>query len=164
MKRDNLFRLLILWLGALFLLSGCAGTCGYEHGARITPAFAQAGGARVYLHPPKDQALSGWMETYVGIELEHLGFKRVTEPAAAELMAYYYYSYDPVEPSYIRNFMIVFKPYPGDQSELLASASCYHRCHSSFTQAGGQEVHYAFNALRQELNRFNKTSIKDSWD
>ena len=155
--------LFLLIVATLFTFSGCAGNCGYESGARVTPAFVAASGARVYVHPPKDQTLSGWMETYIDMELSHLGFKLVEDPQACDLIAYYSYSYDPSEPSYIRDFLIVFKPYPGDDPALMASASCYHRCSSSFTQAGGQEVHSAFLALGEELNRVAGTSYKDSW-
>jgi hypothetical protein len=155
----------VLFLVAIagFIFSGCAGNCGYERGARVTPAFVAASGAKVYVHPPKDQTLSGWMETYIDMELEHLGFTIVEDPQACDLLAYYSYSYDWGEPSYIRDFLIVFKPYPGDNPALLASASCYHRCSSSFTRAGGQEVHEAFTALREELNAVAKTAHKDSW-
>ncbi len=154
---------LLLFVVAGVIFSGCAGCAGYERGARVTPVFVAASGAKVYVHPPKDQTLSGWMETYIDIELEHLGFKIVEDPHASDLLAYYSYSYDWEEPSYIRDFLIVFKPYPGDDLELLASASCYHRCSCSFTQAGGQEVHEAFTALREELNAASKTKTKDSW-
>ncbi len=153
--------LFIMVVGYFF--SGCAGNCGYERGARVTPAFIAASGAKVYVHPPQDQTLSGWMEIYIDMELEHLGFALVEDPHASDLIAYYSYAYDPSETSYIRNFLIVFKPYPGDDSALMASASCYHRCSSSFTQAGGQEVHEAFTALREELNAVAKTEYKDSW-
>ena len=156
---------LVLWLIVIagFIFSGCAGNCGYERGARVTPAFIAASGSKVYVHPPKDQTLSGWMETYIDMELEHLGFMIVEDPHVCDLMAYYSYSYDRQETSYIRDFLIVFKPYPGDNPALLASASCYHRCSSSFTQAGGQEVHEAFTALREKINAAAKTEIKDSW-
>ncbi len=155
----------VLWLiaAAGFIFSGCAGCTGYERGARVTPAFVAASGSKVYVHPPRDQTLSSWMETYIDMELEHLGFTIVEDPHVCDLLAYYSYSYDWHEPSYIRNFLIVFKPYPGDKPALLASASCYHRCSSSFTQAGGQEVHEAFTALREKINAAAKTGIKDSW-
>ena len=155
----------VLFLVAIpgFIFSGCAGNCGYERGARVTPAFIAASGAKVYVHPPKDQTLSGWMETYINMELGNLGFTVVADPQACDLLAYYSYSYDWEEPSYIRDFMIVFKPYPGDDPALLASATCYHRCSSSFTRAGGQEVHEAFTALREKINATAKTAIKGSW-
>ena len=160
-KMSNQYKLIaVLFLFAVsgFIFNGCAGNCGYESGARVTPAFIAASGAKVYVHPPKDQTLSGWMETYIDMELEHLGFTLVDDPQSCDLLAYYSYSYDPSEPSYIRDFLIVFKPYPGDEPALMASASCYHRCSSSFTQAGGQEVHSAFLALGEELNRVAKTN------
>ena len=117
---------LLLLTVASVIFAGCAGCAGYERGARVTPAFVTASGAKVYVHPPKDQTLSGWMETYIDMELEHLGFTVVEDPQACDLLAYYSYSYDWQEPSYIRDFLIVFKPYPGDDPALLASASCYH--------------------------------------
>ncbi len=153
---------LFLIVGCIF--SGCAGNCGYESGARVTPAFVAAAGAKIYVHPPKDRTLSGWMETYIDMELEHLGFTIVEDPHVCDLLAYYSYSYDHEQPRYIRDFMIVFKPYPGDEPALVASATCYHRCSSSFIQAGGQEVHEAFTALREKFNALAKTSHKDSWD
>lgn len=162
-KLSKVSSVLMFFVVAGYLFSGCAGICGYESGARITPDFIAATGAKVYVHPPKDQTLSGWMETYIDMELEHLGFTMVEDSSACDLLAYYSYSYDPSEPSYIRDFLIVFKPYPGDDPALMASASCYHRCSSSFTQAGGQEVHEAFTALREELNAAAKTGHKDSW-
>ena len=161
--QGKLISVLFLFAVSGFMFSGCAGNCGYERGARVTPAFIAASGAKVYVHPPKDQTLSGWMETYIDMELEHLGFKIVEDPKACDLLAYYSYSYDWQEPRYIRDFMIVFKPFPGDDPALLASASCYHRCSSSFTRLGGQEVHEAFTALREELNAMAKTEHKDSW-
>ncbi|HDS17262.1 MAG TPA: hypothetical protein ENN66_11780 [Proteobacteria bacterium] len=159
----KMMELWLLLVTAAAWLGGCAGCGGYEKGARVTPAFVAAQGSRVYVHPPKDQKLSGWMETYIDMELEHLGFKPVESPAPGDLLAYYSYSYDWDEPSYIRDFMIVFKPYPGNDPALLASASCYHRCSCSFTQAGGQEVHHAFTALREELNALAGAAIPDSW-
>lgn len=161
-NHSKVFFVLFLVIVVGFIFSGCAGNCGYESGARVTPAFVAASGAKVYVHPPRDQALSGWMETYIDMELENLGFKLVEDPQSCDLMAYYSYSYDPSEPKYIRDFLIVFKPWPGDNPALMASASCYHRCSSSFTQAGGQEVHSAFLALGEELNRVAGTSHKDS--
>ena len=150
--------LLVAFIG--FGLSGC----GFDRGARVTPGFMAALGSPVYLHPPRDQTLSGWMETYIAIELENLGFKIVDQPADEVLMAYYYYSYDWQEPSYIRDFMIVFKPYPGYEPELLASATCYNRCSNSFLQAGGREVHEAFTALREEMGKAGRGGLQDPWN
>ena len=77
---NKVISVLLLVFAAGYLFSSCAGNCGYERGARITPAFIAATGAKVYVHPPKDQALSGWMETYIDMELEHLGFVLVEDP------------------------------------------------------------------------------------
>ena len=141
---------LLLLAVAGVVLTGCAG---HECGARVTPAFVAASGAKVYVHPPKDQTLSGSMETRIDIELKQLGFTVVEDPHACDLLAYYSYSYDWDEPSCVHDFLIVFKPYPGDDLALLASASCYNRCsHSS-----GQEVRKAFTALRKQLNAAAKT-------
>jgi hypothetical protein len=134
-----------------FVFAGCATCTSYETGARVTPAFSSAAGSRIYIHPPKDQTLSGWMETDIAAELSQLGFTVVGDANACDLIAYYSYSYDWDQPEYVRDFMIVFKPYPGDQPELLASASCYHRCSSSFLPREGREVHEAFAALRGKL-------------
>ncbi len=142
----------VLLLVAVFsvTLVGCAG---HESGARVTPAFVAASGAKVYVHPPKDQILSSSIETYIDMELERLGFTVVEDPHACDLLAYYSYSYDWDEPSCIHDFLIVFKPYPGDDPALLASASCYNRC----SRSSGKEVHKAFAALRKQLNAAGKT-------
>jgi hypothetical protein len=148
-KFFSVFLLLVL---ISFTCFGCAGNCGYESGARVTPAFVAASGARIYVHPPKDVSLAGRLEGGIVAGLNDLGFTVVDDPGSCDLMAYYFYSYDWDQPAYIRDFMIVFKPYPGDKPELMASASCYHRCSSSFTQEDGQEVQEAFRALRKEYN------------
>jgi len=147
MSNQYKFISVLLFAVISFTCVGCAGNCGYESGARVTPAFVAASGARVYVHPPKDKTLSNRFKVNIELGLEDLGFTVVDDPGSCDLMAYYFYSYDWEQPAYIRDFMIVFKPYPGDQPELLASASCYHRCSSSFTQDGGQEVREAFRTL-----------------
>ncbi len=134
-----------------FTFIGCAGNCGYERGARVTPAFVAASGSRVYVHPPKDKTLADRLEGNIDNELKSLGFTVVDDPQNCDLLAYYYYSYDWSHTAYIRDFMIVFKPYPGDDPALMASATCYHRCSSSTTQANGCEVGEAFKALRHEF-------------
>lgn len=134
-----------------FVFAGCATCTSYESGARVTPAFSLATGSRIYVHPPKDQTLSVWMEDDITAELNQLGFTVVEDPYACDIMAYYSYSYDWNQPEYVRDFMIVFKPFPGDQPELMASASCYHRCSSSFMPKKGREVRKAFAALREKL-------------
>ena len=142
----------VLLLAVISLIfTGCATCTSYETGARVTPGFSAATGSRIYIHPPKDQTLSDWMEADIAGELKQLGFTVTGDPGACDLIAYYSYSYDWEQPKYVRDFMIVFKPYPGDQPELLASASCYHRCSSSFLPREGREVHEAFAALRQKL-------------
>jgi hypothetical protein len=149
-KQGKILSVLLMAVISL-TFAGCAGNCGYESGARVTPAFVAASGSRIYVHPPKDRSLAGRLEGNINNELRHLGFTVVDDPQNCDLLAYYYYSYDFTETKYIRDFMIVFKPYPGDDPALMASASCYHRCSSSTTQENGCEVGEAFSALKKEF-------------
>ncbi len=155
-KQGKVFSVLLMVVISLTFI-GCAGNCGYESGARVTPAFVAASGARIYVHPPKDGTMAGRLEGNIDNELNNLGFTVVDDPQNCDLLAYYYYSYDWSQANYIRDFMIVFKPYPGDDPALMASASCYHRCSSSTTQANGCEVGEAFSALRKEYKAAART-------
>jgi len=141
-----------LLLAAALMFSACSG-CYYRNGARVTPEFTAARGAKVYLHAPRDKALVSRMEPVIRAELRGLGFSLVDNPADCDIMAYYYYSYDLQEPAYVHDFMIVFKPFPGDRPELMASASCYHPCSSTAVDRAnpGLEVHKAFSALRKKF-------------
>ena len=141
-----------LCLAMAMIFSGCEG-CYYQAGARSTPDFVAARGARVYVHAPRDKALAGKIDPLVRSEVSRLGFSVVDDPTNCDLIAYYYYSYDLQEPSYVHDFMVVFKPYPGDQPALMASASCYHPCSSNVTDYAnsGREVKEAFAALRQKI-------------
>jgi hypothetical protein len=143
---------MILLGGIALIFSGCSG-CYYRSGARVTPAFSASRGMRVYIHPPRDKTLVAKMGPLVADEIHRLGFVPVDEPGESELIAYYYFDYDRQEPTYIRDFLVVFKPYPGDRSELLASASCNHPCSSTSLDRSnsGAEVHKAFAALRAKL-------------
>lgn len=156
MSNQRKFLSVLLLLVVSLTLYGCVSSCGFETGARVTPAFVAASGARVYVHPPKDKTLASVLESNIDMELVKLGFTISEDPNSCDLLAYYSYSYDWNQPEYIRDFMIVFKPYPGDNPALMASASCYQRCSGSFTKGDGREVHEAFDALREEFNSASK--------
>ncbi len=149
--------ILLLLLAALFLLSACCGGS-YRSGARVTPAFAASRGMRVYIHPPRDKTLVAKLGPLVADGVRRLGFVLVDDPGECELIAYYYFDYDRQEPEYVRDFLVVFKSYPGDRPELLASASCIHPCASSSYDHfnSGVEVRKAFAALRAKLAPMQK--------
>jgi len=148
----NRFAVAGLLLVLAMMFSGCE-SCYYQAGARSTPEFVAARGARVYVHAPRDKALADRIDPLVRSEISRLGFSVVSDPGNCDLIAYYYYSYDLQEPSYIHDFMVVFKPYPGDKPAVMASASCYHPCSSNTTDYAnpGREVHEAFSALRHKI-------------
>ena len=69
-KQGKVFSVLLMAVMSLTFI-GCAGNCGYESGARVTPAFVAASGARIYVHPPKDGTMAGRLEGNIDNELNN---------------------------------------------------------------------------------------------